>query len=916
VKELDAGTKLGHYEILATIGEGGMGRVLRARDLELGREVALKVLPSAVAEVPERLARFRREAKILASLNHPNIAAIHGLVDADGVFALSLELVPGEDLAQRLARGAAPVEDALKLGGQIAAGLEYAHERGVVHRDLKPANVKATPEGAVKILDFGLAKAYDDDPTGGSGSDVASFSPTLSRHMSAAGVILGTAAYMSPEQARGRPVDKRADIWSFGVVLFEMLTGQRLFGGDTITDVLAAVVRQEIAWEALPAGTPSALRLLLRRCLERDVARRLRDVGEARIAIADAIAQPAAAGVASSPDGGAERQKASALPWLVAGALAAALAIVAWQPWRRTPAAATSLRVSMELGADVVLPAGAVARVSGGPGTSAVLSPDGRLLVFVGESPAGTRLLYVRRLDQTQATPVSGTEAGRQPFLSPDSRWIGFFADNKLKKVAVDGGPTVTLCDAVDPRGGSWSEDGTIVFAVQGEAPLRRIPAGGGAAIELPTGGDPAATSDGRWPQILPGGRAVLFTSGVSGNYDAASLVVQRLPDGPRKVVHQGGYHGRYLPSGHLVYIRAGTLFAARFDPERLQVVGASLPVLQGVASNPGAGGAEFAASDSGSLVFLPGGSLVPPMPLAWLGKDGQTRPLRSVPAVYYVLGFSPDGQRLATDIRDGDEADVWIYEWAQDTMYRLTTNPGQDVSPVWSPDGRWIAFASTRGDQRTPNLYCQRADGTGEVVRLTESTVPQFPTSWHPSGRYLAFSDNTSRLHISILELSGGAATGWKPVKTSALQESSSVQNHAAFSPDGRWLAYSSAETGSPEVYVRPFPGDGARVRVSTSGGQHPMWSRKRSELFFRATDNTIMLAPYRGEGDTFHVDKPSRWSPSPVQPRGPFRNFDLHPDGDRFAVMTPVAEDRKRDHVTLVLDFADELLRLVPLR
>ncbi len=623
MRELGPRDRVGHYEILEAIGAGGMGKVLRARDLKLGRDVALKVLPAEVADQPERLARFRREAQILASLNHPRIGAIHGLEEADGILALSLELVEGEDLAQRLARGALPVDETLAVAGQIAAGLEYAHERGVVHRDLKPANVKTTPDGGVKILDFGLAKAYDSDPASASGSDLGSFSPTLSRHMSAAGIILGTAAYMSPEQARGRPVDKRADIWSFGVVLYEMLTGQRLFTGETVTDVLAAVVRQEIAWDALPPATPPALRQLVRRCLERDAARRLRDIGEARIAIEDAIAragcgaprrQPGRSGTAAEAIGSAVGGGRGARPRAGARGLGA-LAECAFA----FDAAALERGARSGRHPATSRPATRAA--------SMVLSPDGRTLVFVGQTGAGTRLLHVRRLEQALASPLPGTEGASHPFLSPDSRWIGFFADNKLKKVAVEGGPTVTLCDAVvDNRGGSWSPDGTILFAVAGEATLRRISAGGGAVTELPTSGEAAAAVDARWPQILPGGRAVIFTSGVSGNYDAASLVVQRLPDGPRKIVHKGGYQGRYLRSGHLLYMRGGALFAAPFDLERLEVKGASMPVLEGVASNPGAGGAQFAASDSGALVFLSGGSQVPPMPID-VARKGRASP-------------------------------------------------------------------------------------------------------------------------------------------------------------------------------------------------------------------------------------------------------------------------------------------------
>ncbi|HLE69052.1 MAG TPA: serine/threonine-protein kinase, partial [Vicinamibacteria bacterium] len=582
---LSPGTRLGPYEIASPLGAGGMGEVFRARDTKLNRDVAIKVLPTAFAQDAERVARFRREAQLLASLNHPNIAAIYGLEESDGVLALALELVEGEDLAERLTRDAIPVDEAVAIAKQIAEGLEAAHEKGIVHRDLKPANLKLTKDGTVKILDFGLAKAYEGEPT----TDGAlSQSPTMSRQMTEAGVIFGTAAYMSPEQARGGTVDKRADIWAFGVVLFEMLTGKRLFTGETVSDTLAAVLRQEIDWKALPASTPPGLRRLLERCLDRDAKKRLRDIGEARVALEERLGTRDTVRTSSGM---------RALPWFLL-ALVSALAL--WALWRPAPQPAPPLRLSAELGA--------AASLATDWGPAAILSPDGRLLAFVASPGTGERpLLHLRRLEQLDAAPLAGTEGARDPFFSPDGEWIAFFADGKLKKVSVSGGAAVTLCDAADERGGTWAEDGTIFFTAGGQpgVGLSRVSSAGGTPQTLTTPDAASQERTHRWPQALPGGKAVLYTAGSTrGNYEDASLVVHSLASDTRKVLHRGGYHGRYLPSGHLVFIHEGTLFAARLDLDRLELTGQPVPVLAGVSANPDNAGAQFAFSQDGTLVY------------------------------------------------------------------------------------------------------------------------------------------------------------------------------------------------------------------------------------------------------------------------------------------------------------------------
>ncbi len=912
---LSAGTRLGPYEILSALGEGGMGEVYRARDTRLDRTVAVKALPALFAQDPERLARFEREAKLLAALNHPGIAHVYGFETAglpDGGLAhfLAMELVPGEDLAARLARGPIPVDEAIEIARQIAEALEEAHEKGIVHRDLKPGNVKLTPEGKVKILDFGLAKAWSGD--GGDATSAAdlSQSPTLAHAGTQAGVILGTAAYMSPEQARGRAVDKRADVWAFGVLLFEMLTGRRLFEGETVSDTLAAVLRQEIPWPVLPAETPAGVQRLLRRCLERDPKQRLRDIGEARVALR-ATPNYEDAAIPAEPS----RTWRRTLPWTLTALTLAAAALVLRAPWHHPATAAPSLRLSVGLGADVSLD------MRGGPGPAAVLSPDGRTLAFVGAKEGAKTKLFVRLLGQLNATPLPGTEGARDPFFSPDGQWIAFFADSKLKRVSVTGGATIVLADAPwRGRGGTWSDDGTILFVPStGEGVgLRRVPWSEGAAPG-PAAADTVLAGDTvRWPQALPGGKAILFTEGSpAGNYDNARILVRELPRGPAKVIVQGGYHGRYVPSGHLLYVHGSTLFAAPFDPGRLEATGPGVPVVEELVTAPLVAAAQFAFSTTGTLAYLPG-HLSGTMSIQWLDRTGALAPLRTVPGRYRGIRISPDGTKLVFRALDEGRTGLWVSDWTKNTTSRLTSDTTVS-SPMWSPDGRAIAFdgMAVGGGSPAWRLYWQRADGSGEAQPLAESRTSLFASSWHPSGKYIAYTAHSQGVpDLMILPIEGDADTGFRAGEPMAFLDSRFNEGWGTFSPDGRWLAYTSDETGRFEVYVRPFPKGDGKWQVSTEGGLFPAWSRSGHELFYVAEDQRLMAASYSVPGVSFHAETPRPWSNVHLPDLAPWRSYDPHPDGRRIAVLQPVADsgDANRNAVVLFLNFFDELRRLAP--
>jgi Tol biopolymer transport system component len=895
-----------------------MGEVYRARDSRLNRDVAIKVLLPVVANDPDRLARFSREAQVLASLNHPNIAHIHGVEEADGVPALILELVEGEDLAQRIARGPLPVEDALPIARQIAEALEAAHEQGIVHRDLKPANIKVRPDGTVKVLDFGLAKAME--PAGASSANAMN-SPTLSLHATQAGIVLGTAAYMSPEQARGRTVDRRTDIWAFGAVLFEMLTGARPFAGEDVTDTIVSVVGKEPDWNALPPAVSPDVRRLLQRCLKKDPKARMRDIGEARLAL-----EEAASGVASfivtagAPTGAGASPRSARGNWILGGLcllLAAGLAatLMAWAPWHSSPLPAPR-RVLASIGADGSLTTGF--------GPSAILSPDAGTLVFVATQEGAARL-FIRKLDQLQAAPLPGTEGAASPFFSPDGQWIAFFASGKLRKVSVSGGAVVDLCDALTGRGGTWIGDQTIVFspAASRQTPLMRVPAAGGAPAVFGVLSSGATTQ--RWPQLLPGGAGVLATENATpAGQDAANLIVIPSQGGPGKVVVRGGYFGRYLPSGHLLYVQSGTVFGIRFDLTRLETVGQALPVLEGVSSSTSTGGAQLAFSPDGTLLFLPGtaGSQAE-RPLDWVSRDGKTSVLRAAKSGWNNARFSPDGQKAALDITDGQQRDVWVYEWARDTLTQLTFGGSADSRPVWTPDGRRIVFTSDRGKSGVSNLYWMNADGTGDAVRLTESPMDQAPFSWHPSGKFLAFNQNTSGSgwDLMILPMEGDETSGWKPGKPTAFVATPATEAMPMFSPDGRWIAYQSNESGPTEdVYVRPFPGPGGKWRVTTEGGGDPRWSTKAPELLFTKLSR-VFFAPYSVAGDSFRSGKPQPWSPTALASPTyttvlPSQTYDLHPDGRRIGATAATGQAPVQDHVVFVFNFFDYLRKLLPER
>jgi len=899
-----AGTKLGSYEITGAIGAGGMGEVYRARDSKLGRDVALKILPEKFARDSDRMARFQREAKVLASLNHPNIATIHGLEDSSSTRALVMELVEGPTLADRIRQGPIPVDEAVRIARQIADALEYAHERGIVHRDLKPANVKVTADDIVKVLDFGLAKALEGDIA----SIDISTSPTISRMATQAGILLGTAAYMSPEQAKGKAVDRRADIWAFGCVLYEMLTGKLAFSGETVSDTLAAVIRADPDWSLLPAATPMRVRILLQRCLQKDPKQRLRDIGDARISLDEALAgtpDPSLIGVVPALRSG------MALALLVGGIVLGAIGsgLVVWHV-RPAPAPGVVSRFAFSFPAPEIQQSGLNSFATGSQPKdylTVAISPDGTKLAYVAAQDKTTQI-FLRSLDSLESQPVSGTAGATSPFFSPDGQWVGFFADGKLKKVSVHGGDAVALCDAPINRGASWGADNTIVFSPSLFTGLMRVSATGGtpetlAALDIAKG-----ERSYRWPEILPGGKAVVFVVGRPkdvGYFSQAVIAVERLDTHERRVLSVEGTYPRHSPSGHLLFAREGRIFAIPFDLNRLDVTGPPVPVLDGVKNSPNSGVADYAVSQTGSLVYLTGNTTPSEGRLVWLDRTNHIQELPAPARSYGSPQISPDGQRVAVSISSTNTSDIWLYEIGHGTLTRLTFDE-QSTAPLWSPDGKQVAFVTSHGGG---SILSKSADGSGaDKTLISGQDLIMVPTSWSPDARFLAYwttGSDTGGRDISILPLEDEGKP--QPFLRTKFEELG-----AKFSPDGRWLAYESDESGRLEVYVQPFPGPGGKWQVSTDGGTMPVWAHNGRELFYLNSDKVMSVGVVAHPDFSASVPRTIADAPQNMTSSIVNADYDVSPDGQRFLFVRANVENRASDEARVVLNWTEELKQL----
>jgi len=858
---ISIGTKLGSYEIQSPIGAGGMGEVYRARDTKLARDVAIKVLPANFVNDPERLSRFQREARMLAALNHSNIATIYGLEQSGGVHFLIMELVPGETLAERVKAGPVPVEEALKIAEQIAEALETAHEKGIIHRDLKPANVKVTPEGKVKVLDFGLAKAFTDDTDA---SDPTN-SPTLSHAATMQGVILGTAAYMSPEQARGKSVDRRTDIWAFGCVLYELLTGKRTFTGEDATEILATVVKSEPDWTQLPRTIPPPISLLLHRCLRKDRRKRISDASDVRIEIEDALS-----GTAPVEPVAGQRQRPVA--WMgLAAVLLLALAAVSFTHFRETPPQQQTVRFQISLPEKATLPI-------------FQLSPDGKILAFSASS-GGRRQLWVRPIDSLTARLVPQTDGATYPFWSPDSASIAFFASGKLKKVALAGGPPQAICDALDGRGGSWNNDGVIIFSPGPGSAIVKVPSGGGAPVGVTKIESPDELH--RFPVFLPDNRHFLYLVN-SGKPGANGINVGSLDGAPPVHVlndESSAAYARWEVSGGsvlLLFRREGTLMGVPFDPRRLRTIGEVFPIAEGVGLALNASHAAFSVSNGGELAYS-AGNLTEGAQMVWMDRAGERLGVVGQPGQNSAGALSPDGKRISYSVRNeaGDAGDIWLMDVTRGVPSRFTFRPGISVHPIWSPDGSSIIFGAD-----LESIYRKPASGAGKEELLLSGGVNEIPQDWSPDGKFIVYQGFRSGTGSDLLLLP--LAGDHKPIP---YLETPFNEGDAQFSPDGRWMAYASNESGQAQVYVQGIPAGGAKWQISTAGGDQPRWRRDGKELFYISADQKLMAVPVKS-GASFEAGAPQPlFELDPLSaPIVGFFAYQPTADGQRFLVLSRV--------------------------
>jgi eukaryotic-like serine/threonine-protein kinase len=912
---LTPGTKLGPYDIVALLGAGGMGEVYRARDTRLQRAVAIKILSPQFSSDPVRKQRFEREARTISNLNHPHICVLHDIGHQDGIDYLVMECVEGETLAKRLEKGPLPLQQVMRLGAQIADALDKAHRSGVVHRDLKPGNIMLTPTGA-KLLDFGLAK-----PAALASGATLTAAATQTTPVTQEGTVVGTFQYMSPEQIEGKELDGRSDIFSLGAVLYETLTGQRAFQGKNQLSVASAILEKEpTPICSIKPTTPPALDHAIRRCLAKEPERRWQSAADLAGELQWIAESGSQAGVAapSVP----LRKLRERMGWALALPLAiiAMIAAVGW--WRATrPVLYPLIRVGTEL-----TPAPGVFTFRIGetliaksqPGTSLALSPDGSRLAVPIRDADGNLRLAIRRLDENQFKPLPGTENPTSPFFSQDGQWVAFFGDGKLRKIPVQGGAPALLCDADNFPSGSWGDDDNIIAALSSQGGLSRIPSTGGAptpVTELRKG-----EIMHRWPQVLPGSQAVLFTAYRGGGTEESSIDILSFKNHERKTVVRGGVMGRYLSAsngaGYLVYLHQNTLLAVPFDISNLAVTSAAQPILDDVTAITATSPGDFDFSRNGTFVYISGKG-EPERSIFWLDHTGKTEPLHPTPGFYNGMRFSPDGKRLvfATGYDALGRGDLWVQDLERNTITRLTSLPGASQSPVWSADGKYILFSVRH--QPDAGLYWIRSDGAGEPQQTAEEIGS--PTSFSPDGKRVTLQRGNPFTAEEV----------WiAPVEETPdhlLLGKSELFLHArgfpmpAFSPDGRWLAYASSETGTSQIYVRPFPGPGGKVAVSTGGGFFPIWSPNGRELYFNSLDQHIMAVDYTARADSFSPGKPRVWSPQRILLNvggGPFQPYALAPDGKRFVVtLYPDGTTERHNtlQLTFLLNFPDQLRRRV---
>ncbi len=891
---LTSGTLIGPYEILGPLGAGGMGEVFRARDTRLARDVAIKALPAAFAQDPARLARFEREAKLLASLSHPNIAGILGLEEEDGARYLVLECIEGETLAARLANGPLPLDEACDVARQVAAGLEAAHENGVVHRDLKPGNVMITPAGDVKVLDFGLAKGGVAERAGSDPS--VSASPTMTYGGTEVGVVLGTAAYMSPEQARGRPVDKRSDIWSFGCLLYECLVGRATFGGETISDTIASILTREPDLAALPSATPGRVRTLLERCLSKDPRERLRDIGEARIALGAPFSGEAATSVPVAPAAKKSSAATSLALTIFASILAAVVGVVATRLLSRPPP-------PEPLALSIVVPKGEWLD-AGIEAIPLAIAPDGRALVYASRRD-GLIHLYHRPLGERTATLLPGTEGGHNAFLSPDGEWVAFFARSKLQKVSIHGGMPVELADTGADRSGAWPEDGSIVYSPTYASALYRIPSDGGTPVALTVLDSTMNERTHRWPLALPGGKWIVFTIGTSdkpGDYETAAIGAVSTTTGERRLLATGNA-ARFAPPNRLIVARGGSLYAQTVDPKDPRGGGTSVPVFDGVVGQASAGGAYFDIARNGTLVLVPGRAARQDARLAWFDLEGHRTIASNEPREYNRLDLSPDGRYVLADIGPGGggRSNVHRIDLERDASLQVT-HDDRGISPLWMPDGRhalWVRTVSPRSEIR---LGLANGSDSGRVL-YTDPSQTLVVTDVAADGSALLFAEFAT-VDADVYRLALDGAT--PPEK---IVSDPRAQAQAVFSPDMRWVAYLSDDTGQRQVWVRPLGHPGQRILISREGGNSPVWAPDGRTLYFGA-GGWLNAATLQYVDDAILPEAPRRMFSLPVIPGdGSLRDFTIDPSGQRFLVRLPSEDGTELREIAVMPGWAQAL-------